>query len=152
MVPCHCGSGRPAADCCQPFLRGERHAPTPEALMRSRYSAYCTGAVDYLLDTHKFSEPAAQLRERITAGVGTTQWLGLQILHSHTEGDIGTVEFIARSRDAGGFSQLREHSTFHRIDGRWFYVAGRHLPAPRPQRNDPCWCGSGKKLKKCCGT
>lgn len=23
------------------------------------------------------------------------------------------------------------------------------LPTPRPGRNDPCWCGSGKKYKKC---
>jgi hypothetical protein len=23
------------------------------------------------------------------------------------------------------------------------------LATPRPQRNDPCWCGSGKKYKKC---
>ena len=22
-------------------------------------------------------------------------------------------------------------------------------PAPKPGRNDPCWCGSGKKYKKC---
>ncbi len=22
-------------------------------------------------------------------------------------------------------------------------------PAVRPNRNDPCWCGSGKKYKKC---
>lgn len=21
---------------------------------------------------------------------------------------------------------------------------------PEPGRNDPCWCGSGKKYKKCC--
>jgi uncharacterized protein YecA (UPF0149 family) len=22
-------------------------------------------------------------------------------------------------------------------------------PAKKPERNDPCWCGSGKKYKKC---
>ncbi len=22
-------------------------------------------------------------------------------------------------------------------------------PQPLPQRNDPCWCGSGQKYKKC---
>jgi SEC-C motif domain protein len=61
------------------------------------------------------------------------------------------VEFIARYRDAQGFGQLREHSTFQYIDGRWFYMGGRHLPPPKLQRNDTCWCGSGKKFKKCCG-
>jgi uncharacterized protein YecA (UPF0149 family) len=24
-------------------------------------------------------------------------------------------------------------------------------PLPKPGRNDPCWCGSGKKYKKCHG-
>jgi uncharacterized protein YecA (UPF0149 family) len=27
---------------------------------------------------------------------------------------------------------------------------GRAIAWP-PGRNDPCWCGSGKKYKKCCG-
>ncbi|HEY0512558.1 MAG TPA: SEC-C domain-containing protein [Thermoanaerobaculia bacterium] len=26
----------------------------------------------------------------------------------------------------------------------------RPRPIPRPERNDPCWCGSGRKYKKCC--
>lgn len=25
----------------------------------------------------------------------------------------------------------------------------REAPARKPGRNDPCWCGSGKKYKKC---
>ena len=24
-----------------------------------------------------------------------------------------------------------------------------NVPAEKPGRNDPCWCGSGKKYKKC---
>ena len=28
--------------------------------------------------------------------------------------------------------------------------SGRALPWP-PGRNDPCWCGSGNKYKRCCG-
>ena len=39
------------------------------------------------------------------------------------------------------------------------YVAEHKLSAPKPVqrkteklgRNDPCWCGSGQKLKRCCG-
>jgi SEC-C motif-containing protein len=151
MEPCHCGSAKPGADCCLPLLTGTCHSPTPEALMRSRYSAFCTGNVDYLLDTHLCAEPAELMRERISATLATTQWLGLQILHSQTSGDSGEVEFIARYKDAKGFGQLRERSTFQRSDGHWFYVSGRHLPPPKLQRNEPCWCGSGKKLKHCCG-
>lgn len=39
VAPCPCGSGRRDAHCCLPILRGEP-APTAEALMRSRYTAY----------------------------------------------------------------------------------------------------------------
>jgi uncharacterized protein len=31
-------------------------------------------------------------------------------------------------------------------------LSGRpHVAAPRPGRNDPCSCGSGRKYKQCCG-
>jgi uncharacterized protein YecA (UPF0149 family) len=30
-------------------------------------------------------------------------------------------------------------------------VEQRHTDANEPGRNDPCWCGSGKKYKKCHG-
>lgn len=119
--------------------------------MRSRYSAFCTGNVDYLLSTHHFSESTELMRERIGGTVKTTQWLGLRIIASHSEDDKGEVEFIAGYRDAGGLGFLREHSIFHREENRWYYVSGTHLPSPKLQRNDPCWCDSGKKFKKCCG-
>src|SRR5690606_20015957 len=39
VQPCPCGSGERDVRCCLPILRGEP-APTAEALMRSRYTAY----------------------------------------------------------------------------------------------------------------
>jgi uncharacterized protein YchJ len=30
-------------------------------------------------------------------------------------------------------------------------VEQRHVDPDAPGRNDPCWCGSGKKFKKCHG-
>ncbi|MFM0874673.1 YchJ family metal-binding protein, partial [Klebsiella pneumoniae] len=47
---CPCGSGDPLDDCCGRYHQGHP-APTAEALMRSRYSAYGLGLVDYLRDT-----------------------------------------------------------------------------------------------------
>lgn len=149
--PCYCGNALPATDCCLPLLTGAGTALTPEALMRSRYSAFCMGNVDYLLDTHLAAEPTELMRKQLENTIKTTHWLGLQVMFSSMQGDLGEVEFIARYRDGGGFGQLRERSVFHRQQGRWFYVSGKHLPAPKIQRNDNCWCGSGKKFKKCCG-
>jgi uncharacterized protein YchJ len=53
-MECPCGSGLDLADCCGLWhkgLAGGVCAPTPEALMRSRYSAYVLGLVDYLVAT-----------------------------------------------------------------------------------------------------
>jgi uncharacterized protein YecA (UPF0149 family) len=30
-----------------------------------------------------------------------------------------------------------------------FQDAEEKVPAVKPERNEPCWCGSGKKYKKC---
>ncbi len=37
---CPCGSNKPYTDCCARYVEGNKHAPTAEALMRSRYTAY----------------------------------------------------------------------------------------------------------------
>lgn len=38
---------------------------------------------------------------------------------------------------------------FKKIAGL-FSSRKEEVPAQRPGRNEPCWCGSGKKYKKCC--
>ncbi len=90
--------------------------------MRSRYSAFVLGDVDYLLATwHPSTRPASIDLE---PGV---RWLGLQV-RSHLQQDEthAMVEFVARSRPAtpGPAQRLHERSRFVREDGRWFYVDG----------------------------
>lgn len=126
--------------------------------MRSRYSAFCTGDITYLLATHKTAAPTALLTDQIRVTLATTRWLKLQVLHAAADGDNGQVEFVAFFREQAGDSittklgQLHELSRFRRDDGRWYYLDGDHLAPLKFARNDSCWCGSGKKLKKCCGT
>ncbi|HAW61148.1 MAG TPA: hypothetical protein DCX26_02290, partial [Pseudomonas sp.] len=47
---CPCGSGDALAECCGRYHAGVA-APSAELLMRSRYSAYVLGLVDYLQAT-----------------------------------------------------------------------------------------------------
>ncbi|WP_375384517.1 YchJ family protein [uncultured Microbacterium sp.] len=47
---CPCGSGVAFDGCCAPALRGSP-APTAEALMRSRYTAFVVGDTRYLADS-----------------------------------------------------------------------------------------------------
>ena len=45
---CPCGSGIALDDCCGKWHQGQP-APSAERLMRSRYSAYTLGLIDYLV-------------------------------------------------------------------------------------------------------
>lgn len=118
---CPCGSGRDYAECCSPFHGGE-DAPTAEALMRSRYSAYVLRLEPYVLDTwHASTRPPSLDLDQD----GTTHWLGLEIRrHERTGADSATVEFVARYKIAGRAFRLHEISRFIREDGRWHYVDG----------------------------
>lgn len=120
--------------------------------MRSRYSAFCVGDVEYLLNTRHPSQRALDSRESLRASTDATQWHSLKILNSTQRGDVGEVEFVAFYSSASESpGQIHERSQFVREDGQWFYLTGTHLSPFKLQRNDTCWCGSGKKMKKCCG-
>jgi len=150
------------SDCCAPYLEGGRPAPTAETLMRSRYSAYALGKIDYL---HDSLAPEARYdfdRKSVSHWSKQSQWLGLEILSTEAggEGDAsGHVEFIAHFVAEGERRAHRERSLFRfdQDEGRWYFVEeANRKSAPivkgaQPGRNDPCPCGSGKKYKKCCG-
>ena len=117
---CPCLSGATYGACCGPFHRGETLAPSAERLMRSRYSAYVTGNVRYLLATwHPTTRPR-------TLDLDASQrWYLLDILHTSRGGmldDTGTVEFVAKYRFAGRAGEQHENSRFVRERRRWFYV------------------------------
>ncbi|MEW6313612.1 MAG: YchJ family protein [Pseudomonadota bacterium] len=120
---CPCGSGVAYAECCAHFHRGAA-APSAEALMRSRYSAYVLCLEDYLLATWHASTRPARLdleQER------RTQWLGLRVVATRSgmaDDGSGSVEFVARYKVNGKAGRLHEISRFLREQGRWFYLDG----------------------------
>lgn len=121
--------------------------------MRSRYTAYCQGNVEYLMATHHPSQRKFSDRNALTKSVKSSTWLGLTVLDTvqgQPEDDEGVVEFMAIAR-ADDVQQLHERSRFKKQKGRWFYLDGEHLPPLEPKRNEPCWCGSNKKFKQCHG-
>lgn len=153
---CPCGSHQPYTSCCGVFHRGEGEAATAEALMRSRYSAYALHDADYLNKTHHPSTLDADLKESLKDSFERCVWTGLKIT-GRKAGSVqdkeGHVRFEASFRQGDKHFVLKEHSRFVHEDGRWFYVDGQGgiepAKVPLPGRNDPCWCGSGKKFKKC---
>ena len=155
---CPCGSEKSHDACCGAILAGSATANSAEQLMRSRYSAYCLGHVDYLIASHHPSRRQANDRQMIHNTVSRHRWLKLQIIHSKQgrEGDYnGEVEFVASFIEDGHFRQLHERSRFVKEDNQWYYLDGDIFDtvpkAYQIKRNDPCWCGSNKKYKKCHG-
>jgi SEC-C motif domain protein len=125
---CPCGgvpAGASYKACCARYHAGAQRlrAPTPEALMRSRYSAYALGLVDYIRETwHASTRP-----DTLSRFDAADKWLGLQIKNAPVAtSDEGFVEFVARSKPKGGGAAIRLHerSRFVREGGRWFYVDG----------------------------
>jgi SEC-C motif domain protein len=119
---CPCGLPRAYEACCGRYHSGTA-APTAEALMRSRYSAFVKGDEAYLLRTwHPRARPP---RVEFDPGM---RWTGLEILATG-EGTAfhatGTVTFRASFK--GG--SLHERSRFERVDGAWVYVDGEFLDA-----------------------
>ena len=127
--PCPCGGGA-YGQCCGPYLSGAAHAPTAEALMRSRFTAYSRGEYAYLSATGPgLTDPASI--ERSSAGM---RWTRLQVLRTEAGGpddDTGVVEFVAHARRVGRPHRLHEVSRFERRNGRWRYIEGQVKAAGR---------------------
>ncbi|MEN9849829.1 MAG: hypothetical protein RL368_2569 [Pseudomonadota bacterium] len=120
--PCPCGSLHEFTDCCEPYLNGTQLAPTAEALMRSRYTAYVIGNTNYLLNTwHADTCPKnLELDPQV-------HWLGLKIVkvHRNVHENTGQVHFVARYKAKNGQAhRLEENSRFEKIGAQWFYIDG----------------------------
>lgn len=126
-MPCPCNSQKPYTDCCGPILAGTP-APTAVALMRSRYTAFTQGNIDYLESTHTGPAAMAFNRKELERELPTTEWLGLTISNT-TKGmetdSTGTVTFTATYRYQGQIHTQTETSRFIRKAGRWLYTAGK---------------------------
>ncbi|MXN91082.1 hypothetical protein GR160_07550 [Flavobacterium sp. Sd200] len=122
-VACYCGSGKDFSLCCEPYITQKEKAPTAEALMRSRYSAYATHNDGYLWQTTAPKERKYHSRAAILQWAKSNQWLKLEVLSS-TE---TTVEFKAYYLDVRLRSQVHhEKSTFVFEDGSWYYKDGEY--------------------------
>ena len=159
-MSCPCGSPLEQAECCEPYVKGEKLAPTAEALMRSRYTSYTMEAVDYIVETHHPKGREDVDRDAALQWAQQAEWLGLEIVGTEKGGETdseGVVEFIANFSLQGKPQSHHERSSFEKVDGAWYYVDGemtKRKPivrdAKKVGRNEPCPCGSGKKYKKCC--
>lgn len=95
--------------------------------MRSRYSAFALAQrndkegqrlLRYLLDTWFSATSPGDLE------ISPTQWTGLEVLATQTDGDAGIVEFLAHFKVNGKAEKMHECSRFIRLSDRWYYIDG----------------------------
>jgi SEC-C motif-containing protein len=123
---CPCGQPEIYDACCGRYVdHPETPAPTAEALMRSRYSAYTRKNAVYLLATwHPDTRPDQM---DFSDEDGQVKWLGLDVIcvAAGQDGDQeGVVEFLARYKVGGRAQRLHEVSRFVCQAGRWYYLDG----------------------------
>lgn len=120
-IKCYCCSGASFEACCYPYLSGQKKATSAHVLMRSRYAAYSTQVVKYLIETTHFSTRNNYDESEIRKWSEQNTWLKLEVLEA-TE---TTVLFKAYYQDLSGRKQCHyEFSTFKKENDSWFYVDG----------------------------
>lgn len=158
QASCFCGSDQDYSTCCQPLIQGQQEAKTAEQLMRSRFSAYWNKEYQYILDTYTAAERDQLSLNEIADAAADSQWLALNVVNSQQQNGIGSVEFKAWYKLHGQYYMMHERSNFALEHDRWRYRDGTILSDLSQQagplkiaRNQPCFCGSKIKFKRCCG-
>ncbi|BCE02545.1 YchJ family protein [Marinicellulosiphila megalodicopiae] len=145
--PCPCCSQRLFKDCCEPFLNQSLFTETTEQLMRSRYSAYVTANINYLLATTSEQTRNESDKQAMQEWADQARWLKLEVLNSNEN----QIEFKAYYFIGNKVEAIHETSEFIKEGDKWMYLDGdAHMHSYDIGRNEPCPCGSGKKFKKCC--
>lgn len=153
---CPCGHALTYDACCGMYHSGVSLAGTAVTLMKSRYSAFAKSKFEYLLDTSSNDNRADELAQLEKSNMNC-KWLELEIIDTEggCESDThGWVEFTAKYFENGKICTMRERSQFEQRNQRWLYVDGDiQNPAKTEDQslNGKCYCGSGKKFKRCHG-
>lgn len=137
-MQCPCCSNKSYEECCAPYLEKGALAQSPEALMRSRYSAYARCNFDYIVKTtdpqrlQNFDHKASRdWMEKST-------FTGLQVIKSSEDGNKGQVEFIARFRRGEEAEQVHhELSRFRKQAGVWYFSQGKVVAPLIPENDTP---------------
>ena len=113
---CYCGSSTSFKECCGKFINLSQNPTSPEALMRSRYSAYATQAVDYLISTTNFLQRQFLSKNEILDWSKNNQWRKLEIIKATSN----AVEFKAYYAASNNISHVHHVlSAFIFRDKKW---------------------------------
>ncbi len=122
---CPCQSSLSYAKCCKPLHTGKADADSPDSLMRSRYSAYVKGEIDYLINTTDKTGPLWRddvevWKAELAEFSQETHFQGLEILSVGAN----AVRFEATLEIEGKDASFIETSLFTTYDDKWYYHSG----------------------------
>ncbi len=117
---CPCSTGLDYDKCCEPYHMEWTMPPTALALMRSRYSAYALGLVDYIIQTTHPENTRKKPVDEIRRFSQETQFVKLEI-EGYGE---DWVAFTAHLVQGGHPVLLKEKSRFAKLNGKWLYLSG----------------------------
>jgi len=145
---CPCKSSLPFSECCKPIIDNEKLPSCAEELMRSRYSAYATKNIEYLVNSWCKITNVIEERVSIEAFASAAYFQHLEIISAKEN----IVEFKAYYIVDKRQEVLHEKSNFiYKSDGSWCYKDGEiYMVNFTHGRNSSCICGSFKKYKQCC--
>ncbi len=95
--------------------------------MRSRYTAYATGACAYIVDTtlrggSQWHQDRVAWLAELRAYTSTLRFEALVVHSASAEGDTGRVSFTASLRQGDRAAEQHGDSRFQRVGGRWYYA------------------------------
>ncbi|MDQ8003202.1 MAG: YchJ family protein [Pedobacter sp.] len=123
LIRCTCCSEKSYTECCQPFHLQIAVPPSPEHLMRSRYSAYALHLIDYLWETAHPAKRYLFSKADIEQWAKANYWFRLEIIYA--KGDI--VEFKAFYQNKLKEYVHHEKSIFKKDGDKWYYFSGEHF-------------------------
>jgi len=128
VTVCACGSQKAYTSCCRLIHHNIHLANSPLSLMKSRYTAYVLGNIDFLMRSHHSSTRPTNEKEAILAWTNSITWLRLEIIEETVPtNEVGYVTFIASYLEKGQQNRIYETSRFLKEDKHWVYVDGTHL-------------------------
>ena len=122
---CPCGSNQSLAVCCELYISGQKPAPSAEALMRSRYTAFTQKNMDYIRDTLDPQALGDYDDQANRAWAEAAKFSKLEILKSIEEGNKASIEFIATYSVDNEEHKHHELSKFRKKGNQWFFREGR---------------------------
>lgn len=133
---CPCGSSKKYKACCGQAHAGIAYPTNPEQMIRSRYTAYAIGNVEYLYKTtHPTNEAVAgkspeAYKQETLAYCQKVDFTGLTVLESSPADEQGisrgvlTAKFKVTGQPEDAFT---ERSEFVELDGRLVYLRGTEI-------------------------